>query len=478
MAKNLDRPLATRARRRGSFKRGLYRLALVVGIVGLAVFLVSRVDLRRDMSRMHLSVLSGEKDGNYYALVARWADVAATQRGSITNLPSAGSAENVRRLVAAAKSCELQVALAQDGSDWSGADGAPAASLELLARLPRSETVFFLAKGGEHITELGALRGKRVGVGPAGGGTERVARQLFALPELAAIGAVLSNHPLDEELDLAVKGDLDVAMLVIREDAPLVVDAVTKRGLGVIGFSHADAVAQRLTHLRPGVLAAGEYDAVGVIPPTDAKVMRVDTLVVANGCAGRAATVDLLTVLAKAFPDLVVTNRGAPNATGLPVAATAQEFYETGGPELADQYLPWLVDVMPPPNWAYVVMGVSILFNTMGFGHRFRLWRIDAARVKLEGDIAHFFTPTTTLGDIARTTPDAELLKPEKREGVATVVRELEELAARSRRYSLSMLVPMGQEMAYRYQEEIIYETIAVLRDFVRRCDEVTTKGA
>jgi hypothetical protein len=31
------------------------------------------------------------------------------------------------------------------------------------------------------------------------------------------------------------------------------------------------------------------------------------------------------------------------------------------------------------------------------------------------------------------------------------------------------MLVPMGQEMAYRYQEGVIYETLAVLRDFRRR---------
>jgi beta-glucosidase len=46
---------------------------------------------------------------------------------------------------------------------------------------------------------------------------------------------------------------------------------------------------------------------------------------------------------------------------------------------------------------------------------------------------------------------------------------ELEALAARSRRYSLSVLVPMGQEMAYRYQEGVIYETLAVLRDFLRR---------
>ena len=49
------------------------------------------------------------------------------------------------------------------------------------------------------------------------------------------------------------------------------------------------------------------------------------------------------------------------------------------------------------------------------------------------------------------------------------MIHGLEELAARSRRYSLSMLVPMGQEMAYRYQEGVIYETIAVLREFLLR---------
>ncbi len=52
-----------------------------------------------------------------------------------------------------------------------------------------------------------------------------------------------------------------------------------------------------------------------------------------------------------------------------------------------------------------------------------------------------------------------------------SLIAKLERLAARSRRQSLSMLVPMGQEMAYRYQEEIIYQTMAVLRDFVRRAE-------
>jgi hypothetical protein len=110
-----------------------------------------------------------------------------------------------------------------------------------------------------------------------------------------------------------------------------------------------------------------------------------------------------------------------------------------------------------------------LLFNAMGFGHRFRLWRIDAERVKLEEAIGHLFPPLTTLGDIQRTTPDAAFGKPETVAAIEHVVHALEALAAKSRKYSLSALVPMGQEMAYRYQEGVIYETLSVLRDFRKR---------
>ena len=51
----------------------------------------------------------------------------------------------------------------------------------------------------------------------------------------------------------------------------------------------------------------------------------------------------------------------------------------------------------------------------MGLGNRLVLWRIDAARVKAEQEIAVCFGAATTLGDIARTTPSGDLL----REGVA-----------------------------------------------------------
>ncbi len=208
-----------------------------------------------------------------------------------------------------------------------------------------------------------------------------------------------------------------------------------------------------------------------MLPAQDKRVLRVETLVLGNRCASRSATIDMLNVLERRFPDFVRFNKDTPNATGLDLSPTAKGFFEHGGPELADEYAPWLVDVMPPANWAYVVMGISLLFNAMGAGHRFRLWRIDDARVKLESELSPLFGPNVTLGDISRTQPEGKLTRKDVKDTVLSLIAQLETLAARSRRQSLSVLVPMGQEMAYRYQEEIIYQTLAVLRDFVRRAE-------
>ena len=54
------------------------------------------------------------------------------------------------------------------------------------------------------------------------------------------------NHPLAEQLAAAKKGELDLALLVIDEDAPLVVNVVREMGLQIAGL-----LAHR-RHLRGG----------------------------------------------------------------------------------------------------------------------------------------------------------------------------------------------------------------------------------
>jgi hypothetical protein len=483
VVENLQRPLGVSAAPRNPVRHLALRLGAIAGLLGLLAFVVSRIDFTHDLSRLNVRVLSGDPQGHYHAVVAQMAALAAERHGRVTEVPSAGSVENVKRLVEAAKTCEVQFALVQDGTEWSHASAGGKSPLEIYGRFARREAVLFLGRKADALTDFAQLRGLKVGIGATGSGTEHIARQIFALPEFAGLGVALSTHPLEEQITTLADGGLDLGVFVIQDDAPLVVDAIRERGLEIAGFAHMAGVARRLPHLRAGHIDAGIYDAVRGLPATDKAVMRVETLLVGNGCAGRTQTVDLLTVLLAEFPDFVRHNRETENTTALPTADVAKEFFDRGGPQLADLYVPWLVDVMPPANWAYVVMGVSILFNAMGAANRFRLWRIDAARVHIEDDVIRVFGKGVTLGDIEKLRParDASRGIPGKVDGVppsnATldqvhrIVKAFEALHSRSRRQSLSVLVPMGQEMSYRYQESLIQDALAVLHEFLARAE-------
>ncbi len=437
-------------------------LALVLSLVALAV-VVARLDLRPSLGHVHLRLLSGPPEGNYHAMGEAVAAAAAKRGGRIESVATAGSLENVARLAAAAHTCEVEVALVQAGVPVPASP-----ELTLIARLAKAESLFFLGKRADAITDFAQLAHLRIGVGPEGSGTARVVEQLFASRDLRGLGVVLSHHAETEQLDLAQRGELDLAALVIDEDAALIQSAVRDRGLALVGFPHADVLARQFPFLRKGRIGAGEYDAVRMLPPVDKEVLRIDTWVLGNGCARRSQVMGLLVALEDVFPDLKRHIRETPNVSGLAPAPAAKAWIE-GGPELLDEYLPRVSDVMPPSNWLHLIMAVSILFNAMGIGNRFVLWRIDAARVRAEHEIAACFGPEATMGDIARLSPSGALLVPGIGVEIDRVIATLTDLAQRSRRASLSVLVPMGGEMAYRYQEFLIHQALAVLRAFRER---------
>jgi TRAP-type uncharacterized transport system substrate-binding protein len=465
MTPDLERRLSPQLPSGRPRSRPLLRfLVLLIGLLVLAL-VVGQLNLEHDLHRLDAGFLSGLPDGNYHSIAEGLVRTGAQQRARLREVPSEGSTDNIERLRAARASCELAFGLAQDGSDWG-----TAGELWLVGRLAKAESVFFLGKNADAVTELAQLRQVRIGVGPQGSGSAQLMRRLFQLPELGLLGAELEFGTPAAQLEQVEQGRLDLMVVVLDEDTPWLVEVLRSGKVQMAGFSKLDVVARRLPHFRTGRIGAGQFDPVVVLPPVDKRVLRVDTLIVGNGCASRSATLDLLSLVARQFPDFIAHNQETANKTDLELTPAARDFFEHGGPELAEKYFPWLVDVMPPANWAYFVMGASLLFNAMGLGHRFRLWRIDVARVKLEAEIAALFGSTTTLGDIARAQPRADAFPVQRRAEVEQVIRALEVLIERCRRQSLSMLVPMGQEMTYRYQETLITEALAVLRGFIARC--------
>ncbi|MGE0707064.1 MAG: TAXI family TRAP transporter solute-binding subunit [Planctomycetota bacterium] len=434
----------------------------VLLVVGLLTAGIASVDLSPSLRHLDVTLLTGAEEGHYHHVGQRLARLAEDQGGVVRVVATAGTLENVERLVTHARSPTVQFALVQDGLAWTAEQRQ---TLELVARLPSGETVFFLGKDVARFQRLADLRGKAIGIGPAGSGTAQLARQVLSGPGFDALGLRLENHPLKEQLELLEQGKLELGVVVIAEDAALIADAVCARGLSIASFPEVRALARRLPFLRAGQIVAGQLDPVRLLPASDREVLQVDTLVCGDGSARRADTVALLSLLEDAYPGLMRHDQ-SQRAGGLRRSKVAEDYFERGGPDLLDRYLPRLANWVPLSNLIHIVMAVSILFNLMGAGNRFALWRIDAGRVALEARWTALFGAKSTPDELGRRDPE------ELRAGLAeaaALADELQVLKERCRKLSVSVLVPMGQELAYRYQESLINQRLAALRHLLAR---------
>ncbi len=447
--------------RAASLSTGI-KTGLLFAILTLVAILVAVYDPRPSLRHVRIAILSGAQSGNYFATINKLAREVTKRKGQVENLTSAGSVENIRRLTQAKATCNLQFALVQGGIDLPADEG-----LELIGRLPRPESLIVLGRTADRIKTAEDLKGLRIGIGPIGSGTEPLARRVLA--PLAGLDLKVSTQSIDQQLGMLERGDLDLGAMVIDDQAQLVSDAVRNRGLQILSMPNAASLARRLPFARLGEIGAGQYDYVRQLPPENKQLLQVETLIVGNDCASYGATQGLMAAITEVFPTFIRDNKDQPNLTGLGVAPAAKDFFDDGGRDLAGTYTPWLIDIMPTATWLKLIVGFSMLFSGMAVWHRFRLWRVDADRVKIERDLADMFDTRATAREIAGAAVTDRQRTTEARVRLDDAIDRLDALSDRCRRYSLSVLVPMGHEMAYRYQEALICDLVDALRSFKGR---------
>jgi TRAP-type uncharacterized transport system substrate-binding protein len=303
------------------------------------------LDLVPDLSYVDIMILSGSPEGQYHAMVERLINAAAEQNAKISNISTRGSRENLDRLLAAQKNCDVQLSLVQDGFDPLTYKG-----LELIGRVGRTETLFLMGRKGDSIQRLTDLRGLKIGVEPEGSGSAFLAERLLSATDLSSLEIKLEHYALKQQAEMAATGELDLALFIIDEDADLIVEAVRDKGLQIVGLEHTEAIARRFPFVSYGTIAAGQYDPLRVLPPLAKPILRLDTLLLSNGCASQSDIVGIMTLLERANPNFIERNRAMKIPAGLVLSESARGFYENQGAEFADEYLPWLVDIMPPSN--------------------------------------------------------------------------------------------------------------------------------
>ena len=453
-------PSAGARRPAGWRGKGFLRLLLLLVAAALVAAFAANFGIARDYGYLRASVLTGAAGGYYHTLATRLSDRAKRGHGTLSVIPTAGSIENVSRLTSGQARCTEMFGLIQDGTPVS-AD----AKLELLGRLPEPESLLLLGRPGNAFHTFADLRGASIGVGPQGSGTAYLMHQLFQDSDLRQLDIKLSHHELPEQTRLVAQGELDLAAVVMQENAEFLHNVIRQDGLDIVAPADFQGLVARYPWLSLGRIPAGRYDLVRPLPAVDKQVARLSTLVVASPCAQRADRIALLMLLAAELPGFVRANPpgSTSSATVLPLAHESQQFFNSGEPNIADRYFPWLVNLLSPAYWVYLVMAVTILFNAMTFFSRFCLWRIDAAREKLESALKELVNPRLTHAQMRAVSADHVMAAPERRTAAQAILDRLVELRARCQRQASSIVTPLGDEMYYRYQQFLIDEATTTL---------------
>src|SRR5262249_55012390 len=181
-----------------------------------------------------------------------------------------------------------------------------------------------LVRRGRAFATFADLRGASIGIGPEGSGTAYLLVQLFKDPDLIGLDIRPSYHDLNEQIEMIAEGRLDVAAIVMREDAEFITSAIRKFDLDIASPRELEGLIKRYPWLGLGRIPAGFYDVARPIPAVDKPIATIDTLVLSNASAGRAERVALLTLLAAELPGFVRSNppRSA-DSTALPLATEA-----------------------------------------------------------------------------------------------------------------------------------------------------------
>ena len=449
-------------------KPSAYRIGFIFALLLLFGLIFAAVDLTPDLSHMRVTVLSGPENSQDYALVEDLAREAEPHRGTVLNIATAGTAASLERLAKEGREDSL-FALAPDGLSYPRPE-----RLELVARLPRARTLFMLGPHADTIRYPSDLAGFRIGIGPHGSATALLAKELLGSKLLKELEVTPSEHPFAEQINQLKQEKLDLGLFLMDVDAPLIEQAV-REGLQVASFDNAESLSAHISALKVHTLYAGHFGQLRRLPQTNKKVFQADLLMLSNGEASRSETVAMLVLLDAVFKGFIEINQGTPNETGLREARDLKPFLKNGGPSLLDEYAPQLVNFMPPTNIFHYVFVLSLLFNATVFWHRFRLWHIDAAWLKLKEQAFDLFGHQYTVEEIGQLRLEPGEFSARQKERLDELIRDLQLLRPRIHRLSVSIIVPMGAEIYYRQQEGMVDTALRALHQARARLYESET---
>ncbi len=353
----------------------LNRDLLLIGgpttLVVIAAFAFTLV-LMKPAPPHEISISTGTGDGSYHAYAVQYRDILARDGVTLRLAPSAGAVQNFRRLADPAS--DIDVAFVQGGI----ATGQAVDDLVSLGAL-YIEPVWVFHRGAHRATNLSALRGKMIAVGPEYSGTAALAMTMLHSNGLDTPPTTLMKIGGQAAANLLRSGGIDAMFLMADAGSPLVQELVRTPGIQLLSFERAEAYVRQHRFLMKLTLPQGVFDLERNIPDADITLLGTTANLMARKDLHPALTYLLLRAASEvhAKPTIFSDLRQfpAPTDSEVPLSPEAARYYKSGAPFL-QRYLPYWAANLVDRLVLLLVPALAVLFPAMRVLPALYRWRV------------------------------------------------------------------------------------------------------
>ncbi len=342
-----------------------------------------------------VTMTTGGVGGGFDEFGRQYQAIFAREGLELRLMPSAGSAENLRRLNN--PNSGVSVGFIQSGltSEKLSPDLVSLGAVFY-------EPIWFFYQGVDLGPRLEGLRGRKISIGTEGSGSREAAMKLFSLngldPELVQLLAL----PMAESGERLQRGEISAAVIVTSWDTPIIRKLLADPHIELATFPRADAYVALYPILNKLVLPAGTGNLVDNRPPVDTNLLALKASLIVRRDLNASIQDLLLDTATQVHSGPGVFQKAgqfpASEIMDLPLSREAKQFYRSGLPFL-QRYLPFrlaaitgrlLVLLIPLVGVAYPLL--RFLPGVYGWGMRRRVFRlygeVKSIELELEADPA------------------------------------------------------------------------------------------
>ena len=385
----------------------MHRLQLTIVVIAVAALIVAvlwvAIAALSPMPPRTVTMATGPEGSANYEVGKRYRELLTRQGIELQLLPTAGSVDNLARLLDSRSNVQVGFLLSGMTS------GKEPAGLESLGTV-FYEPLWFFYRIEYRVKGIQGLRGKKISIGPHGSGTRAIALKLLALNGINESFAQLLSLTPQQAGEKLLRNEIDAAFILTSWDSPVVQRLLTAKGIELASFPRTDAYIALYPSLNKLTVPAGVADLAKNRPPTDVLLFAPKASLVVRHDLHPAIQYLLLDAAEKIHSGPGIFQKAgqfpAAESIDLPLSDEARQFHKSGRPFL-QRHLPFWLAVLVDRLLVLLIPLVGVIYPLVRFAPALygmqmqrRIFRLYGELRFLERDLGSYGTGQN-IGDLS-----------------------------------------------------------------------------